>query len=106
MADGFVNLQTELRAAKNDCAGSLGTLSGGMQRDGFFGDAWRVADQVERLNQLVALQGVLASKTIWVRPLLDLVITERSGDDSRTRLHFYLMNHRTGAGNEKLIDFA
>ena len=76
MADGFVNLQAKLRAAENNCAGSLGTLNSGVERNGFFGDVRRVTDKVERFNQLVALQGVLAAKTVGVGTLLDLAITE------------------------------
>ncbi len=39
MADGFVDLQAELRAVENNRALPFGALRGGMQRDGFFGDA-------------------------------------------------------------------
>ena len=39
MADGFVNLQPELRAAQNNRALAFGALRGGVQRDGLLGDA-------------------------------------------------------------------
>ena len=54
MADGFVNLQAELRAIENNRALPFRALRGAMQRDAFFGDARRVADQVERFDQFVA----------------------------------------------------
>ena len=58
MADRFVNLQAELRAVENNRFGAFGTLRGGVQRDGFFRDALRVADQIERFDQFVALQSM------------------------------------------------
>ncbi len=43
MADGFVNLQAELRAVQDQIEFALRALVGGMQRDGLFGDARGVA---------------------------------------------------------------
>ena len=84
----------------------FGALRGGMQRDRFFSDARRVADQIERFDQLVALQHVLAAETIRIRTLLNFGSRETGGHDSRAGLHFHLMDRRADAGNEKLVDFA
>ena len=45
VADGFVNLQAELRAVQNQVELAFGALVGGVQRHGFFGDARRVLEQ-------------------------------------------------------------
>ena len=39
MADGFVDLQAELRAIQDQIELAFGALIGGVQRHGFFGDA-------------------------------------------------------------------
>ena len=106
MADGFVNLQAELRAIENDRALAFGALRGRMQRDGFFADARRVADQIERFDQFVAAQHVLPAEAIRIRTLLNFASGERRGDDSRAGLHLHLMNRRADARNEKLLDAA
>ena len=92
MPDRFVNLQAKLRAAEDDRALSLRALRGGVQRDTFFGDARCVADEVERFDQLVALQHVLAAEAIRIRALLDFGALEAGGDDARARLHLDLVN--------------
>ncbi len=85
---------------------AFGTLRGGMQRDALFGDAPGVADQVERFDQLVALQHVLAAEAIRIGALLDFGARETGGHDSRAGLHLDLMNRRAGAGGEQLLDAA
>src|ERR1700674_1465073 len=45
MPDGLVNLEAELGGTKDYGAGAFGALRGGMQRDGFFRDSRRVADE-------------------------------------------------------------
>ncbi len=78
MADGFVDLQAELRAIEDDRALPFGALRGGMQRDGLFGDALRVADKVERFDQLVAREHVLPAEAIRIGALLNFVAGKRS----------------------------
>ena len=106
MADGFVDLQAELRAFENDRACAFRTLYGGMERDGFFADALGVADQIERLDEFVAAFHVLPAETVRIRALLDFFFCETGGDDSRAGKHFYLMNCGADAGGEKLLDAA
>ena len=101
MADGFVNLQAELRAIENDGALPFGALRGGMQRDAFFGDARRVADEIERFDQLVALQHVLPAETIGVRALLNFGACKTGGHDSRAGLHLDLMDRRSRCWKRK-----
>src|SRR5882757_7069446 len=106
MADGFVNLQAELRAVENERLRSLWRLRRGMQRDRFFGDARRVAHKVERFDELVACQHVLPAETVWIRALLNFVSGKRGGDDPRAGLHLDLMNRRTDGRRKKLLDAA
>ena len=56
------------------------------RRDALFGDAPGVADQVERFDQLVALQHVLAAEAIGIRALLNFGARETGGHDSRRRI--------------------
>ena len=83
-----------------------GHCARGVQRDALFRDASRVADQVERLDQLVALQHVLSAEAIGIRPLLDFATRETGGHDPRAGLHLDLMNRGAGAGGEQLLDAA
>ncbi len=106
MADGFVNLQAELRAVQDDRLRALGRLRRGMQRDGFFGDARRVAHKIERFDQLVARQLMLPAETIRIGTLLNFVAGKRGGHDSRAGLHLDLMNRRANRRSKKLLDAA
>ena len=81
-------------------------LRRGVQRDRFFGDALRIANQIERLDEFVALQHVLAAEAIGIRTLLNFVARKAGGHDSRAGLHLHLMNRRADAGDEKLLDAA
>src|SRR5712664_1715707 len=63
MADRFVDLQAELAAAEDEGADLFGALRRGMKRNGFFRDDRRVFYQIERFNQFVTLQRMLAAKT-------------------------------------------
>ncbi len=83
-----------------------GTLGGGVKRDRFFAGATSVADQVERFDQLVAFERVLAAEAIGIRPLLNFAARKTGGDDSGARLHFDLVNHGADGRDEELIDFA
>src|ERR1700751_998739 len=106
MPNRFVNLKAQLRASEDNRAGFLRTLGGGLKRDRFFARATSVADQVERFDQLVAFEGVLAAEAIGVRPLLNFAARETGGDDSGALLHFDLVDHGADARNEKLVYFA
>ena len=57
-----------------------------MERDGLFGDALRMADQVERFDQLVPREHVLPAETVRIRALLNFVAGEESGHDARRRI--------------------
>ena len=62
---------------------ALRTRVGGVERDGFFGDARRVAQQVELMDQLVSFQLILTTEGIRITPLLDLVVFETKGGEAR-----------------------
>src|SRR5208282_5395341 len=106
MANGFVNLQTELAAAKNQRSGLLRTLRGGMQRGSFFSHARCVLQKLERLDEFVAFQSMLAAKTIRIRALLNFVALKRSGGDTTASDQFALMNARADTRRKPGIDFA
>ncbi len=106
VADGFVNLQAELRAVENDCLRALGRLRRRMQRDRFFGDARGVPNQVERFHQLVARELVLPAKAVRIRTFLNLVPGKRGRDDSRAGLHLDLMDNRPDRRRKQLFDAA
>ena len=106
MADGFVNLQAELRAVENERLRALGRLRRRMQRDGFFGDARRVAHQVERFDQFVARELMLPAETVRIGALLNFASGKRGGDDARAGLHLDLMDRRTDRRREELLDAA
>ena len=92
MADGFMNLQAELRAAQDYGLLAFRTLRCRMQRDALFGESAGVAYQVERFDQFVALQHVLAAEAVGIGAFLNLRAREAGGDDPGARLHFHLMN--------------
>src|SRR5215469_3127363 len=106
MANGLVNLQAELRAIEDDGALPFRTFFSFVQRDAFFGDAWRVANEVDFLDQFVTAQHVLAAEAIWIGTLLNFFSRETCGDNSCARLHFHLMNGGADAGDEELFDAA
>src|SRR6267378_5518463 len=74
--DGFVNLQAELTSAENQCSDFLRALRSGMQGGGLFRDDGRIAEQIERLDQLVTLERVLSAETIGVRAFLNFFFLE------------------------------
>ena len=63
-----------------------------------------MADQIERFDQLVTLQRMLAAKTIRVRTLLNFTFGKRRGHNPGAGMHLHLMNLRADAGNKKLLD--
>ena len=94
VADGFVDLQSKLVSRKDQRAGALRTLRGGMQCDRFFGYAGGVPQQIERLDEFISLQRVLPAKAIRIGPLLDLIALKRRGRDAAAGLDLALMNAR------------
>ena len=82
MADGFVNLQSQLAAIQDQIEAAFGALIGRVQRHGLFGDARRVPQQIDFVNQLIALELVLAAEGVGIRALLDLVAFEAVGFES------------------------
>src|SRR5262249_13525408 len=106
MADRFVNLKAELRAAQDDRAGFFRTLRGGVKRHSFFAGASGIADKIERFDELLAFESVLAAEAIGIRTLLNFAAGKTGGNDSGAGLHFHLMNHRADGRNENLVDFA
>jgi hypothetical protein len=79
VADGFVDLQTELRAVQNQVEFAFGTLIGGVQRHGLFSHARSVFEQAQLFHQLVPLQLVLAAERIGIGAPLDLAILIAEG---------------------------
>ena len=74
MADRLVNLQSQLRAIEDQVELAFRALIGAVQRDGFFGDARGVSDEIPLVDQLVAFELMLTAKGIRIRALLDLAI--------------------------------
>src|SRR5260370_28434045 len=106
MTDGFVNLQAELAGTEDECADFLRTLRRGVKRGGFFGDEWRVFQQVERFDEFVALKGMLAAKTIRIRTLLNFFALKRGGGNAAAGDYFALVDARTNAGGKPGINLA
>ena len=106
MPDGFVNLQTQLRAVQDDGVLPLGTLRGGMQRHTLLSQAPGVTGQIERLDQLVTLQHVLPAEAVGIGALLNFRARKTGGHDSRAGLHLDLMNGRAARRSEELLDAA
>ena len=73
MADGFVNLQPELAAIQDQVEAAFGALIGRVQRHGLFGHERRVRQQIQFVDQLVALELMLAAERIRIGALLDFV---------------------------------
>src|SRR3974390_1085271 len=76
MPDGFVDLEPELAAVEDQTELALGALVRGVERHSLLGDARRVSGKVEFVDELVALELILAAEGIRVRPLLDVVVLE------------------------------
>src|SRR5581483_12500961 len=90
MADRFVDLQSQLRAVENQIELTLGTLLGGVQGDSFFGDSRSMSQQVQLVYEFVALELILSTKRIRIRPLLNLAVliakSREPGAAGRARL--------------------
>jgi hypothetical protein len=103
MADGFVNLQSELRAIKNDIERPFRALVRMMQRNRFFRDAARVLNQFQFLDQFVALILPLSSKRIRIGAFLNFVSGECVGGVARTCGILGLMNVAAFRRQEPLL---
>src|SRR5438034_10820544 len=106
MADGFVDLQAELSATEDEGANLFRALSGTVERGGFLGDERRVFQQVQRFDKFVALEGMLATKTIGVRTLLNFFVLKRGGGNAAAGDYFALVDARTDAGGKPGVDLA
>src|SRR5580704_783390 len=95
MPDGFVDLQSQLRAVKDDVERTLGALVGMMQSNRLFGDAAGVLDKLQFLDQFVALVLPLSAERVWIRPLLNLVSRKRICGVACTRGILCLMDVRS-----------
>ena len=102
MTDGFVNLEAELAAVENQIEGAFGTFVGGVQCHGLFGDARRVLEQIDLVDQLVALELVLAAEGIRIRALLDLIVLEAVGFESGAAGGAGLIDDATDGRDEDL----
>jgi len=67
MADRFRGSAAELAAAEDEGADLFRALRGGMKRGSFFRDDRSVSHQIERFNEFVTLQRMLAAKTAGIR---------------------------------------
>src|SRR5437899_3344425 len=106
MADGFVNLQAELAGTEDEGAYFFGALRCTVKSGGFFCDERRIFQQVERFNEFVTLEGMLAAKTIGIRTLLNFFALKRSGGNAAAGDYFALVDARTDAGGKPGVDFA
>src|SRR5271157_1320559 len=102
MADGFVNLQAELRAIEDQVKLTFRALRGGVQRHGFFGDARGMAQQVELSHQLVAFQLVLAADGVGERALLDFAVLVAESGEARAAGGAGLIDQAAESGSEDL----
>ena len=66
----------ELAAIEDQIEAAFGALIGRVQRHGLFGDARRVREQIEFVDQLVALELMLAAEGIGIRALLNFAALE------------------------------
>src|ERR1035438_2738319 len=73
-----------------------------MQRHGLFRDAWRMVQQSQLMNQLVALQLMLPTERIRIRALLDFVPTETVNIESGAARGARLIDHASERGSENL----
>src|ERR1035438_9893315 len=84
MSDGFVNLQSELRAVENDVECAFGTLVGMMECYCFFRYAAGILQQLQFFDQLVPFVLPLSAIRIRIRPFLNLVAGKRICSVART----------------------
>ena len=102
VADGFVNLQAQLRAVQNQVEFAFGTLVGGVQRHRLFGDPRRVLQQAQLVHQFVALQLILSAEGVGERALLDLAVLVAQRRKARAGETASLIDHGAQGGDEDL----
>ena len=102
VADGFVDLQTELRAIQNQVRLAFGTLIGGVQRHRLFSHPRRVLEQAQFFHQLVPLQLVLPAERIGIGAPLDLAILVAEGRKTGARQAAGLIDETPQGGCEDL----
>src|SRR5579885_2392998 len=95
MPNGLVDLQPELAAPENQRPRSLRALRRTVQLGGLLRNLRSMLHQIERLDQLVALQRVLPAKAVGIRPLLDFVALETRRRDAAPGNYLALMNPRS-----------
>src|SRR5580704_14880681 len=76
MPNGFVNLQTQLRAVKNNVKPPFRALLRMMQSNRFLRDATGVLHEFQLFNEFVSFILPLSPKGIGIRALLNLVACE------------------------------
>src|SRR5579871_4197415 len=94
VADGFVDLQAKLGAIEDEVECALGALVGGVEGDGFLGNARGVFQELQLVDELIPFQLILAAEGVGVGAPLDfaILVAERG---------------KTGAGRvARLIDEA
>ena len=104
MSNRFVDLESQLAGAQDERADFFRALRGRMECGGFFGDDGSISHQIERIDEFVALESMLAAKTIRIRTLLNFLALKRSGGNAAAGNHLALMNTRADAGSEPGID--
>src|SRR5271163_2726806 len=77
-----------------------------MELDDFFRDQRSMLEQVQRFDEFVTGQKMLATETVGIGALLNGVALKRSGDDSAAGGNAGLMDARAGAGSEPGMGFA
>ena len=92
MADGFVNLQSQLRTIKDDIEPAFGALIGVMQCNGFFRDATSVLQQLQFFDQFVSFILPLPAVRIRIRTFLNFISRESVSGVSRAGRIFRLMD--------------
>ena len=102
VADGFVNLQAQLRAVEDQVEFALGALVGLMQRHGLFGDARGVLQQAQLVHQFVAFQLELAAEGIGEGALLKIAVLVAGGRETRAREAARLIDYAAESRDEDL----
>src|SRR5580698_10764470 len=102
MADGFVDLQPELAAIQDQVEAAFGALIGRVQRNGLLRHERRMGQEIELVNQLVALELVLAAERIRIGALLDLVALKAEGFKSSSARSAGLIDDAADGRDEDL----
>ena len=105
MADGFVNLQAQLRAFEDEwCARLRGTARLCAARRPLRPRAAALPTRSSDFDEFIAGELMLPAKAIGIGALLDFVAGETGGHDARAGLHLDLMNARAERRGVPLLD--